>query len=127
MNYLEAQEAYTEALSIDEGSVRAYRGLADDYAAQGQLDEAAEILHQGYETTQSEILLQNYCATVLNSVVEHVNEKTAGLGDIRSCLTVLESDPDNESVRSVFRKLCPAGHSAGGYCVPDVRRTGWNL
>ena len=35
MNYLEAQEAYTEALSIDEGSVRAYRGLADDYAAQG--------------------------------------------------------------------------------------------
>ena len=53
MNYLEAQEAYTEALSIDEGSVRAYRGLADDYAAQGQLDEAAEILHQGYETTQS--------------------------------------------------------------------------
>ena len=40
-----------------------------DYAAQGQLDEAAEILHQGYETTQSEILLQNYCATVLNSVV----------------------------------------------------------
>lgn len=102
MNYLEAQEAYTEALSIDEGSVRAYRGLADDYAAQGQLDEAAEILHQGYETTQSEILLQNYCATVLNSVVEHVNEKTAGLDDIRSCLTVLESDPDNESVRSVL-------------------------
>ena len=102
MNYLEAQGAYTKALSIDEGSVRAYRGLADDYAAQGQLDEAAEILHQGYETTQSEILLQNYCATVLNSVVEHVNEKTAGLDDIRSCLTVLESDPDNESVRSVL-------------------------
>ena len=102
LNYLEAQEAYTEALSIDEGSVRAYRGLADDYAAQGQLDEAAEILHQGYETTQSEILLQNYCATVLNSVVEHVNEKTAGLDDIRSCFTVLESDPDHESVRSVL-------------------------
>ena len=38
----------------------------------------------------------------MNSVVEHVNEKTAGLDDIRSCLTVLESDPDNESVRSVL-------------------------
>lgn len=34
--------------------------------------------------------------------MEHVNEKTAGLDDIRSCLTVLESDPDNESVRSVL-------------------------
>lgn len=102
MNYVEAQEAYTEALSIDEGSVRAYRGLADDYAAQGQLEEAAEILHQGYETTQSEVLLQNYCATVLNSVVEQVNAKTVGLEDIESCLTVLEADPDNESVRSVL-------------------------
>ncbi len=29
-------------------------------------------------------------------------KKTAGLDDIRSCLTVLESDPDNESVRSVL-------------------------
>ena len=34
--------------------------------------------------------------------MEHVNEKTAGLDDIRSCLTVLESDPDHESVRSVL-------------------------
>ena len=36
MEYVQAEEVYTEALSIDETSVRAYRGLADDYMAQGR-------------------------------------------------------------------------------------------
>ena len=33
MDYVQAEEAYQTALSIDEESERAYRGLADDYAA----------------------------------------------------------------------------------------------
>ena len=69
MEYVQAEEVYTEALSIDETSVRAYRGLADDYMAQGRTEEAKEILKKGYEVTGSEVLLQNYSATMLNLVV----------------------------------------------------------
>ena len=96
MGYVQAEEVYSEALSIDENSVRAYRGLADDYLAQGRTEEAEEILKKGYEVTGSETLLQNYCATVLNLVVERINAGTADLSDIGRCLDVLETDPGQE-------------------------------
>ncbi len=44
MDYVQAEEAYQTALSIDEGSERAYRGLADDYMAQGRIADAEDIL-----------------------------------------------------------------------------------
>ncbi|MDO4291755.1 MAG: tetratricopeptide repeat protein [Eubacteriales bacterium] len=103
LDYVQAEEAYTEALSIDEGSVRAYRGLADDYVAQGRIDEAEEILQKGYEVTGSEALLQNYCATVLNGVVAQLNEGLAGLAELERCLDVLEADPDNDDALSLLQ------------------------
>lgn len=102
MEYVQAEEVYTEALSIDETSVRAYRGLADDYMAQGRTEEAKEILKKGYEVTGSEVLLQNYSATMLNLVVERINAGTADFSDIESCLDVLETDPDQEEARSLL-------------------------
>lgn len=102
MDYVQAEEVYTQALSIDENSVRAYRGLADDYLAQGRDKEALDILKKGYEVTGSEVLLQNYSATVLNRVVERVNEGSADLSDIESCLDVLEADPSRKEAVSLL-------------------------
>lgn len=95
MDYVHAEEAYTEALTLDGMSVQAYRGLADDYAAQGRPDEAEEVLRKGYEATGEEVLLQNYAAMVLNGVVEEMNEGTADFETADRCLDVLEAVPGN--------------------------------
>lgn len=102
MEYVQAEEIYSEALSIDEGSVRAYRGLADDYLAQGRLAEAEDMLRKGYEATGSGVLLQNYCATVLNRVVEEINNGKADLTSIGRCLDVLEQDIGNQDALSLL-------------------------
>lgn len=103
MDYVQAEEAYQTALSIDGESERAYRGLADDYAAQGRTADAEEVLKRGYEATGSEILLQNYCATVLNDVVKAINENSAGISEISRCVEVLEEDPDNAEAPEILK------------------------
>lgn len=103
MDYVHAEEAYQTALSIDEESERAYRGLADDYVAQGRISDAEDVLKKGYERTESEILLQNYCATVLNDVVKAINENRAGITEISRCLSVLQEDPDNAQAPEILQ------------------------
>lgn len=103
MDYVHAEEAYSEALSIDESSVRAYRGLADDYMAQERYEEAEEILKTGYEVTGDEVLLQNYAATVLNGVVNAVNQGTADFTAVSRCLDVLEDMPESQDALELLR------------------------
>ncbi len=95
MDYVHAEEAYAQAISLDESSVKAYRGLADDYVAQGRFAEAEAILIEGYQSTGEEVLLQNYAATVLNGVVHAVNTGTADFAVAARCLDVLEILPGN--------------------------------
>lgn len=102
MDYVHAEEAYSDAISLDETSERAYRGLADDYLAQGRQEEAEAMLRQGYEATGSEVLLQNYCATVLNRVVDQIREGTAGFDAVEDCLDVLEKMPGDEAAQEVL-------------------------
>lgn len=96
MDYVHAEEVFSEALSIDESSVKAYRGLADDYVAQGRYGEAIDILKKGYEVTGEEVLWQNYAVTVLNGVVSAINEGTADVDSVETCLDVLEASPGQE-------------------------------
>lgn len=103
MDYVQAEEAYQTALSIDEESERAYRGLADDYVAQGRIADAEDVLKKGYEVTDSEVLLQNYCATVLNDVVKALNEGRAGIVEISRCIDVLEEDPHNAQAPEILQ------------------------
>lgn len=102
MEYVEAEEAFAEALSIDEGNVVAYRGLADDYQAQGRTKDAENILIEGYEKTGEEVLLQNYAATILNAAVEEINAGTADLDTIGRILDVLDEDSDNDTAVSLL-------------------------
>lgn len=103
--YAQAQEAYEEALALDETSELAYRGLADDYLAQDMQTEAEEILHEGYEVTGSEVLLQNYRATVLNDVVETINEGSADFSTVGRCLDILEETPSDEDAQKLLLTL----------------------
>lgn len=101
-DYAGAQQAYEKALEIDEQSVVAYRGLADGYLAQGQQAQAESILMEGYEAIGSEVLLQNYCAVILNDVVAKINEKTVDFASAGRCLDVLELMPESGDALSVL-------------------------
>ena len=67
------------------------------------MTDAEGVLKQGYETTGSKVLLQNYCATVLNEVVKAVNENRAGISEISRCVDVLEADPDNADAPEILQ------------------------
>lgn len=103
MDYVHAEEAYSEVLSLDETSIKAYRGLADDYVAQARYEDAEEILLEGYEATGDEVLLQNYTATILNGVVNAINEGTADFASMNQCLDVLEKTPGNENALGLLQ------------------------
>lgn len=94
MDYVNAQDAYEEAISIDGTSVHAYRGLADDFMAQGMEQEAEDVLLKGYAATGDGVLLQNYAVTVLNDVVEQINAGHADYATAQRCLDVLEQVPE---------------------------------
>ncbi|MBR2950228.1 MAG: tetratricopeptide repeat protein [Lachnospiraceae bacterium] len=105
--YEQAQQAYEAVLEIDETNELAYRGLADDYLAQDMQEQAEAILHEGYEVTGSEVLLQNYRATVLNDVVEAINAGTADYATVGRCLDILEETPADEDAQKLLLTLAP--------------------
>ena len=94
-DYTNAQSAYENALKIDTASVEAYRGMADNYVAQGNIQEAKQILYTGWEQTQDEGLLHYYCVEVYNEAVHEINEGNCTLATVDKCIQVLEQEPDN--------------------------------
>lgn len=56
--YDEAISAYTEAIKIDDMCAEAYIGLADAYLGKNDYDNALRVLQEGYEKTQSDIILK---------------------------------------------------------------------
>lgn len=94
-DYANAQSAYEKALTIDTGSVEAYRGMADNYVAQGNIQEAKQILYTGWEKTQDEGLLHYYCVELYNEAVHEINAGECTLATVDKCLQVLEQEPDN--------------------------------
>lgn len=94
--YASAQSAYENALKIDTGSVEAYRGMADNYVAQGKLQEAEQILYSGWEQTQDEGLLHYYCVELYNEAVKEINAGACTLATVDKCIQVLEQEPANQ-------------------------------
>ncbi|MBD5476296.1 MAG: tetratricopeptide repeat protein [Lachnospiraceae bacterium] len=94
-DYTNAQSAYENALKIDTASVEAYRGMADNFVAQGNIQEAKQILYTGWEQTQDEGLLHYYCVELYNEAVHEINEGNCTLATVDKCIQVLEQEPDN--------------------------------
>lgn len=94
-DYANAQSAYEKALKIDTGSVEAYRGMADNYVAQGNIQGAKQILYTGWEQTKDEGLLHYYCVELYNEAVHEINAGECTLATVDKCLQVLEQEPNN--------------------------------
>ena len=72
-SYDEAIASCEEALKIDSMSVEAYRSMAGIYLTKEDREAAEQVLYQGWETTQDESLLQEYCVYLLNDAVADIN------------------------------------------------------
>lgn len=95
-DYIKAQSAYEKALVIDDASVKAYRGLADNYSRQQMASEAEQILYAGWEQTQDESLLHYYSVVVLNQAVAEINAKNCTLDTVEKCIRVLEQGAEEQ-------------------------------
>lgn len=102
-DYANAQNAYEEALQIDPTTVKAYRRMADNYLAQGQMAEAKQILYTGWEQTQDEELLHYYCVEVHNEAVEETNQGNCTLATVDKFIQVLELEADNEDTMEALQ------------------------
>lgn len=97
-SYEEAIASCEEALKIDSKSVKAYRAMAGVYLTKQDRESAEQILYQGWETTQDEGLLEEYCVYLLNDAVADINAGSCTLDTLEKCVMVLERDSDNEEV-----------------------------
>lgn len=100
--YADAQGAYETALEIDSGSVRAYRGMAANYLAQEQTQEAKQILYTGWEQTQDQGVLDYYCTVIYNEAVIEINNKNCTLATVDKCIQVLEQKPGHEDALNLM-------------------------
>ena len=105
-DYSNAQDAYEEALEIDPLSVKAYRGIADTYLAQGKTAETEQILYDGWEQTQDEGLLHYYCVEVYNEAVAEINSGNCTFATIDKLIRVLELEPDNQDAIETLKTHC---------------------
>ncbi len=94
--YAEAQSAYEKALELDPSSVKAYRGIAENYLAQEMTEDAKQTLYTGWQQTQDQGLLDYYCIVICNEAVREINNKNCTLATVDKCIQVLEQKPVQE-------------------------------
>lgn len=93
--YEEAIASCEEALQIDSNSVKAYRAMAGVYLTKEDREAAEQVLYRGWETTQDESLLQEYCVHLLNDAVADINAGDCTLETLERCVMALEQDQAN--------------------------------
>lgn len=94
--YDQAIASCEEALKIDSTSVEAYRSMAGIYLTKEDREAAEQVLYRGWESTQDESLLKEYCVYLLNDAVEEINAGICTLDTLDKCIRAIEKDPDSE-------------------------------
>ena len=93
--YEQAIASCEEALEIDSMSVDAYRAMAGVYLDQNDWANAEQVLYRGWEHTQDESLLQEYCVHLLNDAVADINEGNCTFDTLEKSITALEQDTES--------------------------------
>ena len=94
--YDEAIASCEEALKIDSMSVKAYRAMAGVYLTKEDREAAEQVLYRGWETTQDESLLEEYCVHLLNDAVAEINTGECTLDALDKSVLAIENNPDSE-------------------------------
>ncbi len=76
--------------------------MAGVYLTKEDREAAEQVLYRGWETTQDESLLQEYCVHLLNDAVADINGQNCTLGTLEKCVTALEQDQANPDVYNLL-------------------------
>lgn len=93
--YDEAIASCQEALEIDSMSVEAYKAMAGAYLSKEDRETAEQVLYQGWENTQDESLLHEYCVYLLNDAVADINAGNCTFETWEKSILAVETDPEN--------------------------------
>lgn len=96
--YDEAIVHCREALKIDSTSIEAYHAMAGAYWSMEDKQAAELTLQEGFEATQDDGLLQEYCVYMLNDAVADINSQSVTYDTWEKCVEVLETSPENQDV-----------------------------
>lgn len=126
-SYDEAIASCEEALKIDSTSVEAYRAMAGVYLTKEDRESAEQILYKGWETTQDEGLLKEYCVQMLNDAVADINAQNCTFDTLNKCLQVLVEDPENTDVYELldacYERLLTSSEETEIFCSTDSNGT----
>ncbi len=103
MQYDMAIASYMQAIEIDAKNVDAYAGIADAYTSQGKIDEAIDILVEGYINTDAEELLDRLEENV-DAVIDAYLQRNDYEGAI-SYIEEIESQLDTAFMTSRKQEL----------------------
>lgn len=122
-SYDEAIASCEEALKIDSMSVEAYRAMAGIYLTKEDREAAEQVLYQGWETTQDESLLQEYCVYLLNDAVADINAGQCTYDTWSKVMLAVETDPDNAEgyklLDACYGRLL-MGEESGLFCETET-------
>ena len=125
-DFEEAIASCEEALEIDSKSIKAYRAMAGVYLTQKDWESAEQVLYRGWETTQDESLLQEYCVHLLNDAVADINAQNCTMQTLSKCVMAIEKDQVNEEgyklLDACYVRLFATG-AEGLFCEGDVGGT----
>lgn len=100
--YEEALASCEEALKIDDHSVRAYKVMSDIYLSQEDRSSAEKVLYEGWETTQDESLLQEYCIHLMNDAVAQINSGDCSLDTLETLVHAVELNAESADIYRLF-------------------------
>ena len=97
-DYGNALASYEKVLTIESGTVKAYRYMANLYLDMEDYQAAEEILYKGLEETQDKEIQETWLTVKYNESVNELNEERADFYTVERLLEILENDEEKASV-----------------------------
>ena len=122
MNYEEAVVAFSKAIELDPKSLEAYEGLTNVYIAQGQYDEAYEVLTQAEENLPQQAEIEELRAEISQRMAESSEgdnsdsgaaltfSNTAGSAEVEALLAEWLNNGDWDSIYEELTSEENRGH-----------------
>lgn len=101
-DYSNALASYEKVLTIESGTVKAYRYMANLYLDMEDYRAAEEILYRGLEETQDEEIQKTWLTVKYNESVNELNEEQANFYTVERLLEILEEDKDRSNVYALM-------------------------
>lgn len=109
-DYSNALASYEKVLTIEAGTIKAYRYMANLYLDMEDYQSAEEILYKGLEETHDETIQETYLTVKYNESVNELNTDDCDFNTVMRLLEILEADSSKTNVYELMdtcrERLC---------------------